>query len=168
MEVRESIFKRRSVRKYKDIKVSKEIIQDLLECAMAAPSACNKKPWEFYVFENEEMLEKIKTVSRFAKFNSPLCIMVAGNTDYTLTKEPNDFWIQDCSAAIENIMLCATSHNLGTCWCGMYPMQGPVKRAREILNLGENIIPLGLIHIGYSDQELEARTQYDETRVHIY
>ena len=86
----------------------------------------------------------------------------------TLSKKDNDFYIQDCSAAIENILLRATSLGLGTVWCGITPMEIPYKNAKEILNLPEIIEPLGMIHLGYPDENKEERTQYNENFVHIY
>ena len=167
MDVRECILKRRSIRKFKDQDVSKEIIKDLLECAMAAPSACNKQPWEFFVVENKEILEKVKTAGRYTNFNSPLVIIVCGNKNRALSQRENDFWIQDASAAIENILLRAASLNLGTVWCGLTPMELPVQKVKEILNLSDNIVPLGMIHIGYPDEEKDARTKYNEDYVHF-
>lgn len=168
MEVRECILKRRSIRKFKNEMVSNEIIKDLLECAMAAPSACNKQPWEFYVIKNSELLDDVKKIGRYTNFNSPCVIVVCGNRERTLSKRENDFFIQDCSAAIENILLRATSLGLGTVWCGIMPMEVTYKKAIETLNLPDNIEPLGMIHVGYPDEEKEERTQYKEDYVHIY
>ena len=167
MDVRSCILKRRSIRKFKKDEVTNEIIQDLLECAMAAPSACNKQPWEFFVIKNPELLEKVKHIGRYTNFNSPCVIVVCGNRDRTLSKRENDFFIQDCSAAIENILLRATSLGLGTVWCGIIPMEITYKKAKEVLELPENIEPLGMIHIGFPDEEKEERTQYNKDYVHI-
>lgn len=166
MDIREAILKRRSVRSFKDIEVNDEIIMYLLEDAMAAPSACNKQPWEFYVIQNKSLQEEIKKKIMYCNYNSPLLIIVAGNTDKSLTKDDNDFWIQDASAAIENILLSAVSFNLGTCWCGLYPVTKRCKRVKSILNLPDNIIPLGVIHIGYPDKDIDCRTQYNEEKIH--
>lgn len=168
MEVRECILKRRSIRKFKNEMVSNEIIKDLLECAMAAPSACNKQPWEFYVIKNSELLDDVKKIGRYTNFNSPCVIVVCGNRERTLSKRENDFFIQDCSAAIENILLRAISLGLGTVWCGIMPMELTYKKTIETLNLPDNIEPLGMIHVGYPDEEKEERTQYKEDYVHIY
>lgn len=168
MNVRECILKRRSIRKYKDQSLSKEIIKDLLECAMAASSACNKQPWEFYVIVNQTLLEQVKKIGKYTNFNSPCVIVVCGNRQRTLSKRENDFFIQDCSAAIENILLRAISLGLGTVWCGIMPMEVTYKKAKEVLELPEYIEPLGMIHIGYPLEEKEERTQYNEDYVHIY
>ena len=166
MNIRESIYKRRSVRSFLEKEVEDTIIKSLLEDAMAAPTACNKQPWEFYVIKNKEKQNTIKSKIMYSNFNSPIMIVVAGNTDLSLTKDNNDFWIQDCSAAIENILLSAVSFGLGTCWCGLYPIEKRCERVKNILELPDNIIPLGIIHIGYPDKEVIGRTQYKEDKVH--
>ena len=168
MNVRECILKRRSIRKFQDKPVSDEILKDLLECAMAAPSACNKQPWEFYVIKNSQLLDEIKKAGRYWSFNSPVAIVVCGNRERTLSDKLNDFYIQDCSAAIENILLRATSLGLGTVWCGINPFVVPSQKVSELLSLPENIEPLGLIQIGYPDEIKEERTQYNEKYVHFF
>lgn len=166
MNVYDAILKRRSIRKFKCDAISDEIIKKLLIAAMAAPSARNMQPWEFYVISNKEVMSKIRNVARSIDFESPLMIIVCGNTDRSITKNDNDFWIQDCSAAIENILLTATSENLGTVWCGIYPVMDRINKVTEIINLPKSIIPLGVIHIGYKDEEKEERTQYNDEYVH--
>lgn len=167
MNTKEAIYKRRSVRKFTDQKVSDEIIDELLKCAMAAPSACNKQPWEFYVVKSEEKLNEIKMVSKYSNFNAPLAIIVCGNKTRMLSDRDNDFFIQDCSAAIENMLLYATSINLGSLWCGILPISQNMAKTKEILNLNDEIIPLALLFFGYSAEEKEARTQYDDQKVHF-
>jgi len=162
MQTYETILKRRSVRSFTNEQVSDENIRLLLEAAMAAPSAMNKKPWFFYVVKNEEKLQELRHTHRFTNYHSPLNIVVCGNLKRKLGNRPEDFWIQDCSAAIENILIEAVELGLGTCWCGLYPLKSPVKHLREILDVPEHLVPLGLLHIGYPNEEKEARTQFDE------
>lgn len=166
MNVYDAILKRRSIRKFKSDFLSEEIIEKLLIAAMAAPSARNMQPWEFYVVSNKEVMNKIRDVARSIDFDSPLMIVVCGNKDRGITKKNNDFWIQDCSAAIENILLAATELGLGTVWCGLYPVLERANAVREIINEEKNIIPLGVIHIGYPDEEKEERSQYNIKYVH--
>lgn len=168
MNTQEAILARRSIRKFTDAPISDEIIRTLLDSAMAAPSACNKRPWEFYVIKNADLREQLRHVSRFSNMNSSLMIIVAGNEKRGIYRKPNDFWIQDCSAAIENILLTATELGIGTCWCGLSPMVTPVKTVRKLLALEEHIVPLGLIQLGYPAEEREPRTQYDPKRVHYF
>jgi nitroreductase len=82
-----------------------------------------------------------------------------------LADNKTDFWVQDCAAATQNILLTAEHLGLGTCWCGVYPKEPATKQVKEILNLEEGIIPLSLIQLGYKDEEKEARTQYAKERV---
>ena len=166
MNVREAIYKRRSIRSFQEKEVDEQIIKSLLEDAMAVPSACNKQPWEFYVIKNKEKQDQIKSKIMYSKFNSPVMIIVAANNEISLTKDSNDFWIQDCSAAVENILLSAVSFGLGTCWCGLYPVEKRAQRVKEILELSDNIIPMAIIHIGYPEKDIEGRTQYNENKVH--
>ncbi len=166
MDIRDAIYNRRSVRKFLNHEIPDEVITELLKDAMAAPSACNKQPWEFYVIKNKEIQEIIKKKIMFCNYNSPLLLVVCGNKKYSLTKDDNDYWIQDASAAIENILLSALSFGLGTCWCGLYPIEKRSNRVKEILNLSDSIIPLGLIHIGYPTKQLQGRTQYNENKIH--
>ncbi len=166
MNIEEALYKRRSVRKYKGQEVSDEKITRLLQAAMAGPSAINKQPWEFYIIKNKNVQEKIKTSVPHWNFNSPLLIVVASNLDRSIIKSDNDFWIQDCSAAIENLLLEAVELELGTCWCGVYPVKERVELLKQVLQLSENIMPLGLIHVGYPDGDYEARTQFDINKIH--
>lgn len=160
-------LKRRSCRKFTEEQITNEVINELLMAAMAAPSACNKCPWEFYVVKNPSVQEELKKASRYSSYNSPLIIIVCGNTSRSLSKKDNDYWIQDCSAAVENLLLAATSLGIGSCWCGLSPMEIPVRRVRETLHLDETLIPMALIHLGYPAEELDARTQYNEEYIHI-
>ena len=168
MELEKVLLNRRSIRKFKDTEISDEIIEKLVYFAMCAPSACNKRPWEFYVIKNKEILNEIKKASRFSNHNAPLAIVVAGNLENSLPRDMADYWIQDCSSAITHILLEATSLELGSLWCGLYPQIRPTERVRELLSLDKKIIPLGLILIGYPDEEKEGRSQYEKEKVHIY
>ena len=164
-EVIENIYKRRSIRKFKETEVDDKILDDLLKCAMAAPSACNKQPWFFYVIKNQELMKNVRKFSRYNNYNAPAAIIVCGDTSKSLSKKDNDFWIQDCSAAIENILLGATSLGLGTVWCGLYPLENACNNAKKVLEMDESLIPLGIVLIGYPDEEQEMRTQYKEENV---
>ena len=166
-EVYQNMLNRRSIRKFKTDSVKDEDIDILLKAAMAAPSACNKQPWEFYVVKDKEKLEMVKSSGRYTNMNAPIAIVVCGNQERCLSKKDNDFFIQDCSSAITHILLCATSMGLGTLWCGAYPMNSVVKKLRTALDLDEIIIPLGIVYIGYADEEKEQRTQFNENYIHI-
>ena len=86
---------------------------------------------------------------------------------YFPANDREEFWVQDCSSAIENILLSALEYGLGTCWCGVYPVNDRTKACKSVIGLDDNIIPLGIILVGYPLEDKEARTQYEKNRIHI-
>jgi nitroreductase len=158
-----AILSRRSIRKYTEEPVGVEDVKTLLEAAMAAPSASNRKPWHFVVVTERGTLERLADSHRYGKMlhDAPLCIAVCGDEGVS-----ERFWVQDCSAATENILLAATSLGLGAVWLGVYPSKDRVEDIKEILGIPAGITPLNLISIGHPAEEKEPRTQYEESRVH--
>ena len=104
---------------------------------------------------------------KFTKMQAPLAIVVCGNLSHALPMQLADYWIQDCSAATENILLRATDLGLGAVWCGIHPQKRAEQKVAEILGLSKKEIPLNIILIGHPAEEPEARDQYDEKRVHF-
>lgn len=162
-ETIQTILSRRSIRKYTPEPVDEKDIKTMLEAAMAAPSASNRKPWHFVTVTRRETLDALAEAHRHGKmlFQAPLCIAVCG--DETVSER---FWVQDCSAATENLLLAATALGLGAVWLGVYPREERVKDMKEILSIPVTVTPLNLISIGHPDEDKEPRTQYDEGRVH--
>ena len=165
-----TIFARRSLRRFTPDPVSDEDIDTLLKAAMAAPSAMNRKPWHFVVVTDRERLNALAEAHPFGKmlFEAPLCIAVCGApSPWPVVRE---FWVQDCSAATENLLLAATALGLGSVWLGVhpiYPRIGRIARGRELLGIPRNVILLNLIAIGHPAEEKESRTQYDAARAHF-
>lgn len=166
MNIQETIYARRSIRRYQETPVDKEKIEQLLKAAMAAPSAMNINPWEFVVVTDPEKLKQIRAALMFANFYAPAAIAVCGNTSFFMHPKAEKFWVQDCSAATENILLSAVGLGLGTVWLGVHPVHTFTKRISEILALPKHVLPLNVIYVGYPAEEKPARTQYDERRVH--
>lgn len=166
MTIQETIYTRRSIRKYQETPVEKEKIEHLLQAAMAAPSAMNIKPWEFVVVTDLEKLKQIRSSLMFANFNAPAAIAVCGNISFFKHPRAEKFWVQDCSAATQNILLSAIGLGLGTVWLGVHPVHTFTKRVSEILALPKHVLPLNVIYVGYPAEEKPARTQYDAKRVH--
>lgn len=166
MELKDVLLMRRSVRKFTDESVSDEHIDALLHAAMSGPSACNRCPWEFFVITGKEKLTQLRGASLFTKMNAPLAIVVCGNLSRSLPVQLSEYWIQDCSAATENILLCATDLGLGAVWCGAHPQKRVVERIKKLLSLKDNWIPLNIIWIGHPAENPEPRDQFDEKRVH--
>ena len=160
-----TIFARRSIRKYTAEPVDERDVKTLLEAAMAAPSAGNRKPWHFVVVTDRRTLDALAEARSKVLFEAPLCIAVCG--DPTISEH---FFVQDCSAATENLLLAATALGLGAVWLGFREREEHFADARasisRMLGLPENIVLLNLIPIGHPAEKKEARTQYDESRVH--
>jgi nitroreductase len=162
----ETIFKRRSVRRFKDQPIGRETFELLLKAAMAAPSAMNAQPWEFVVITEKSVMDQFRKSIMFAKMNATAAICVLGSKRMQKNKAGDKFWVQDCSAAVENILLAATALGLGSVWVGVHPVTLFKKQVIDILNLPEGVTPLNLIFLGYPAEEKPARTQYEESRVH--
>lgn len=163
----EEIFNRRSIRKYTDQPIEKEKIEKLLRAAMQAPSAWNQQPWEFIVVQDKEKLQKLSTVSPYAKMlvNAPLAIILLGNQERI--KYPN-YWQQDMGAAAENLLLEAVSLGLGAVWLGIHPVKVRINKLREMFDLKEGIWPYCMVSVGYpgKGQNNKFVDRFDETKVH--
>ncbi len=159
----EIIFARRSIRAYTQQAVSAADLRKLLEAGMAAPSASNLQPWHFVVIEDRPVLERLAEVHERGKMlaGAAAAIAVCGDT----TVSPL-FWIQDCAAATENILVAAAGLGLGAVWLGCHPRENRVAAVREVLAIPERYGILSLISIGYPAEKKEPRTQYSEERVH--
>lgn len=165
MNIIDGMYKRRSIRKYKKRIVEREKLDKLLHAAMAAPSAINSKPWHFVVVDEEDKMQGLRDVMEHGKYNAPAAIVVCGDMNDTLPGVNKNFWIQDCTSALTNILNGAVELELGTVWLGAYPKTEQVKSIMNYFNMPENIVPLGVVYIGYPENEEEPRTQYDKTKV---
>lgn len=156
---------RRSIRNYEDKKIEREKIEKLLRAAMQAPSAHNQQPWEFIVVEDKELLSKMSKMHNYSAMiaNAGCAIIALANKDYI--KEP-DFWQQDMSAAVQNILLEVVEQGLGAVWIGVAPKENLMDYLTEVFNLPNNIMPFALISIGYSERQNKFKDRYDEKRVH--
>lgn len=145
------IYQRKSVRNYIDKKVSKEQLETLIRAGMAAPTAVNKQPWAFIAIDDRATLDKLGESLPYAKMlkNAPAAIVVCGDLTKALEGWEQEFWIQDCSAASQNILLAAESIGLGAVWTAAYPAKDRMKTVTDILELPKHIIPLNVIPVGF-------------------
>ena len=160
------IFKRRSIRKFQQREVSRETLTQLLQAAMAAPSAKNSRPWEFIAITDKAVLDQFRARLEYGNYNTMAAILVLGNLKIAKNDSSKRFWMQDCAAAVENILIAATGLGLGTVWIGSYPKEDVSQTEHEVLGIPPDVYPLALIYIGYPAEEKEARTQFEESRVH--
>lgn len=144
-----SIFVRRSVRKFTDKKVEKSKIEKLLRAAMQAPSAANGQPWEFIVVEGSENLNLLSQLSPYAwpVKNSPLAVVITGNKKRTMCPENLE---QDLGAATQNLLLEAVELGLGAVWLGVTPVKERMKYVKKLYNLTDTE-PYCVIAVGYPE-----------------
>lgn len=164
METLKAILTRRSVRKFKDQKVEPEKIDILLKAAMHAPSARNTQPWHFIVVDDRAMLDKIAEVHPYAQMckEAPLAIIPCADTS---VKE--GYWMLDVANATENLLLAARDLDLGAVWLGVYSDAQRIKDISELFNLPENITPICVVPVGYSDMEQgEVSGRYQKDKIH--
>jgi nitroreductase len=167
-EKMEFIFGRRSIRAYTSAEVSQDIIQKLLRAVMAAPSAAAKDPWRFVVIRNRQTLARIAAALPNGQMlaSAALGIAVCGELEAAHDRQLS-YLLQDCSAAIQNILLCAHLVGLGACWLGVHPREQRIKSLREILSLPASVVPVSCISIGYPAEDKEPRTRFNPEYVHL-
>jgi nitroreductase len=165
MEVIEAILTRRSIRKYTGEPVSEEDVKTVLCAGSYAPSAHNLQPFRFIVVRDAEKLQLIAEKHRYAKMlpSAGCCIVVGG--DKTVQKKVG-FLVEDCSAAIQNMLLAAHGLGLGTVWCGLYPVPRLTKVVSTILQLPQEIVPVGLIALGHKAEDRQVGERFDPSKVH--
>lgn len=162
-----NIFARRSIRAYREDDIPDEMIKDLLEAAMAAPSAVAKDPWHFIVVKQKAGLGKMADGLPNGQMlrQAAVGIVVCGDIDKA-HGQLESYMLQDCSAAIENILLAASQLGLGACWLGIHPREERIDYMRRLFDLPGNIIPVSAIALGRPAGDSEPRTRYDEKLVH--
>lgn len=165
--VLDNIATRTSIRDYEARPVEKEKIEKMLRAAMAAPTAMNKQPWHFVVVDQRNVLDALAGANPYAKMlkKAPLAIVVCGNTDKMIEGGGRDFWIQDASAATENLLLAAHAMGLGAVWTGAYPSEERCISISKVLSLSDNLIPLNMIVVGYPAEHPQPKQKFKEENV---
>jgi nitroreductase len=163
----EAIKKRRSIRKYTNQAVSDEQIKILLEAAMSAPSAGNEQPWHFIVIKERHLLDEVPKYHPYSSMlkQAPVAVLVCADTK--LNKYNMDYWVQDCAAATENLLVAVAAQGLGAVWLGVYPGQERVAGLRQLFNVPEEVIPFALVPIGYPAEYKDPENRYREDRIHL-
>ena len=165
MDVFEVLHTRRSIRQYNDKPVDDATVKELLDAAMSAPTAGGIQPWRFVVITDRALLDKIPAIHPYAGMitQAPLAILVCGDAT---SAHYGPYWVQDCSAAMQNLLLAARAKGLGSLWCGIHTDPEREKAFSELFKLPENVSPLGLAIVGYSDKPFARKERYDEAKVH--
>jgi nitroreductase len=166
MDALQAILTRRSIRQYTPEPVKIELVDELLHAAMSAPSAGNQQPWQFVIITERQKLDAIPVFHPHADMVrlASAAVLVCG--DMRLEKNKG-YWVQDCSAATQNLLLAAHAHGLGAVWVGIYPREERVQEFRKLLAIPEEVVPFALVPIGYPAEAKPPSNRYNPTRVHI-
>lgn len=161
----DAILDRRSIRFYTSDPVDNETITELLHCAMAAPSAGNEQPWQFVVMNDTKVLARIPEVHPYARMvpQAAAAILVCGDLN---REKHKGFWVQDCSAATENLLIAVQAKGLGAVWLGVYPRMERVDGLRKLLNMPEHIVPFALVPVGHPAEQKARSDRFEPERIH--
>ncbi len=161
----EAITTRRSIRKFTDKPVPDEMITTLLEAAMMAPSAGNQQPWHFIVIKDRRKLDGVPGFHPYCGMikKASVAIVICGAPE---GKKWPTFWVQDCSAATQNLLLAARDLGLGSVWTGVYPEKDRMKGARLLFNIPDNVYPFAIVPLGWPDAEFSAADRYSPALIH--
>lgn len=165
--VLDNIATRASVRQFTDQPVPDAVMEEILRAGMAAPSAVNKQPWAFVVVTEPERIAALNEVHPYANLKTATAaVIVCGDMDKALEGRAREYWVQDCSAVTENILLAAHALGLGAVWCGVYPSPDRVAAVSEVLGLPGSIVPLNIVTMGYPAAEVQPKDKWDPARIH--
>lgn len=167
-EAIENLMTRVSVREFTGEKISAEQIDTLLRAAMAAPSALNKQPWAFVVVTDEKIIDQLGEALPYSRCsNHPACAFIpCGDLSKTIEGDLAAFWINDVSAATENLLLAAHAMGLGAVWTGLHPDMNRVTMVQQLLGLPEHIIPLCVVPVGVPAEQPAVKDKYNPENIH--
>lgn len=165
----QNIMTRTSIRKFTNQPIPADTLEQLVKCGMAAPTAVNAQPWAFVVVTEREVLDSLNANHPWARLETATAaIVVCGDMNKALEGPAREYWVQDCSAATENILLAAHAYGLGAVWCGVYhgPESERVAPIAKVLNLPDDIIPLDIITLGFPDENPTPKDKWKPEQVH--
>lgn len=164
----QNIFTRVSVREFTGEKISEAQLDTLLRAAMSAPSAINKQPWAFIVITEDDLIAQLGEALPYSRCsNKPaVAIIPCGDLSKAIEGEMANFWINDVSAATQNILLAAHSMGLGAVWTGLHPDMKRAGLVQELLGLPEHIIPLCVVPVGVPAEQPEVKDKFKPENIH--
>lgn len=169
MGVMEAIMTRGSCRQFEATKpISDEAIEKILRCAMSAPTAMDKRPWEFVVVRDQAKLAALgeRLPNCRVGNGAQVAIIVCGTLDNGLPGRGKEYWIHDCSAASMNILLAAHSLGIGAVWTGVYPGEERMAVVREIVGVPDGYAPLNIIPLGYPKEAIQPKDKWNPSKIH--
>lgn len=161
-----AIFERVSIRDYEDRPVEPEKIDAILRAAMAAPSAGNQQPWEFFVVRDRQTIEALSACSPYAgcASNASTVIVPCLRTEGLRFPELGEV---DLSIATENILLEITELGLGGVWLAVAPFEDRMAKADKALGIGDRLHAFALVPVGYPAKSHPQPDRFDTSRVHV-
>ena len=163
----ENIMTRTSIRQFTNQPIAKDTLDLLVKAGMAAPSAVNAQPWAFIIITDREVLDSLNAVKPWFNLKTATAaIVVCGDMNKAMEGPGREYWVQDCSAVSENILLAAHAYGLGAVWCGVYPNPEIVPSVCRVLDIPENIIPLNVITLGYPAENPEPKDKFKQENIH--
>ncbi len=162
-----NIMTRTSIRKFTNQPIGADTLTSLVKAGMAAPTAVNKQPWSFIVVTEREVLDSLMNVHPYSNLaTATAAIVVCGEMEKALDGFGRDYWIQDCSAATENILLAAHAYGLGAVWCGVYPNPNVIPGVKRVLSIPGAVTPLSLITLGHPADNPAPKDKWNPENVH--
>jgi len=165
MDCIDALMTRRSIRAYTGDPVSDGDIEVLLKAAMAAPSAGNQQSWRFVVVTDRGQLQALSEATPYSRMVAlaPLAIVVCGDT--RSEKHPG-YWVQDCSAAVQNMLVAGNGIGLGAVWIGVHPVSERTGNVARICDLPAGIVPLCMVSVGHPAEKKPRAERYEPEYVH--
>ena len=163
----ENIMTRTSIRQYTSQPIGKDTLVSIVKAGMAAPSAVNLQPWSFIIIDEPEVLQKLNEIHPYANLKTATAaIVVCGLLDKTDNESIQAYWVQDCSAATENILLAAHAYGIGAVWCGVYPNPERIPSVKEVLQIPDNVMPLNIVTMGFPAENPQPKDKFKTENIH--
>lgn len=163
----DNIMTRTSVRRFTSQPVGADTLESIVRAGMAAPTAKNLRPWAFVVVTEREVLDSLEAVHPYSNLaTATAAIVVCGDMNKASEGFAREYWVQDCSAATENILLAAHAYGLGAVWCGVYPNRDVMPGVSRVLGLPSSVIPLNIITMGHPQGEQQPKDKWDAANLH--
>lgn len=158
------LYKRRSIREYNDKEISLEELEELVKAGMNAPSAHNKKPYDFIIVRDKKTLKRLSQTGPYAHMleQASAAIIICSIAD----EETTPYWQADCGAVTENILLEATSLGIGSCWIGEYPNIEKSEKVKMILEIPKDYQVFSTISLGYPLKDKKENNNFYTEKIH--
>ncbi len=165
MDAFDAILGRRSIRRFGADAVDASAVRRILEAGMAAPSAGNQQPWRFVVVHDRQLKSEVAAQSPHAGMleGAPIGLVVCGDLD---AEKHQGYWVQDCAAAVENMLLAAHALGLGAVWLGYYPREERWRGVQRVLGIPDRVVPLAVLAIGHPAEQKSPAGRFEPGFIH--